>query len=244
MYNKITGVALRTVRYSDRASILSVWTAQQGRISMLINASAGKESRRRRALTMPMSLIECEIDQRPGRDIANVREIRAFRACPEISANPIKAAVAMFMADVLTATVRDGGGGDPSLWAFIVDAVTALDKARHPRAIANFPAWYVAHTGIMQGVEPDLSTYTRDSYLDMTEGVFKPARPVRGVWLEPDRARLVPLLLTIPADALHRLPLESGHRAEMLTELLRYMALHNMPLDNLKSLPVLHALFR
>lgn len=243
MYTKIRGVALRTVRYSDRASILTVWTAEQGRISLMISATAGKESRRRRALTMPMSLIECEIDQRTGRDIATIRDMRAFRTCSEVSANPIKASIAMFMAEVLTAIVRESGSGDMALWSFIVDSVTALDRITHPRGVANFPVWFVTHLTILQGIEPDLFTYKRGRYLDMTEGIFRPARPIQGVYIEPQQTRWVPVLLSIDADRLYRLPLNSSTRSETLSLLIHYFRLHNLPLDNLRSLPVLHALF-
>lgn len=66
----LTCIALRTVKYSDRASILSVYTAQRGRMSLAVPAGKGKSAARFRALTMPMAVFECQADVRPGREIA------------------------------------------------------------------------------------------------------------------------------------------------------------------------------
>ncbi|MDE6153062.1 MAG: recombination protein O N-terminal domain-containing protein, partial [Muribaculaceae bacterium] len=53
MYTTLDCIALRTVRHSDRHSILSAYTRQRGRMSFLIPAGNGREATRRRAMLMP-----------------------------------------------------------------------------------------------------------------------------------------------------------------------------------------------
>ena len=94
-------IALRTVRYNDKNSILSAFTAERGRVSVLVSASGSKEARRRRALLMPLSVVDAEIDIRPGRDIFNLRDIRPLSSSLSIFSSHVKSAVAIFLADFL-----------------------------------------------------------------------------------------------------------------------------------------------
>ena len=68
MYRPLNCIALRTVRYSDRNSILSVYTLQQGRMSLLVPAGTGKAAARLRALLMPLGRFDCVADIRTATD--------------------------------------------------------------------------------------------------------------------------------------------------------------------------------
>lgn len=244
MYRHITAIPLRTVRYSDKSSILTVLTSDSGQMSLLMSDTGGRESRRRRALTMPMSIIECEIDVRPGRDIHPVREMRAHAVYPEITADPSKAAIAMFMAEVIQAIFRDSGTTEATAWGTLTDAVATLASLRRTRALAVFPLWFMARMAFLAGIEPDTGGAGHGSVLDMTEGIFRSSAPTAGEWLSPDPSRVARLLTTLPAHHLSLLPLDGPGRRDAMTRILRYFALHNIPLTCLKSLPVLHALVR
>ena len=71
-------MTIRTVRYDDKNSNLSAFTAERGMVSLLVSASGSKEARRRRALLMPLSIVDAEIDFKPGRDIYNLRDARSL----------------------------------------------------------------------------------------------------------------------------------------------------------------------
>ena len=58
MYQQLRCVALRTIKYDDRRSIVSAWSEQLGRVSFIVPDGASREARRRRALLMPLSLFE------------------------------------------------------------------------------------------------------------------------------------------------------------------------------------------
>ena len=244
MYRHIKAIPLRSVRYSDKSSILTVLTSDSGQMSLLMSESAGRESRRRRALTMPMSIIECEIDIRPGRDIHPVREMRAHAVYPEVTADPSKAAIAMFMAEVVQTVFRESGTTEATAWETLTAAVATLAGLRRPRALAVFPLWFMAKVAFLAGVEPDTGGAGRSSVLDMTEGIFRNSVPTGGEWLAPYPSRVARLLITLPAAHLSLLPLDGPGRRDAMTRILRYFAMHNIPLTSLKSLPVLHALVR
>lgn len=88
-------VALRTVRHNERHNIFTGYSLESGRVAMAVTAGAGKSASRLRALLMPLSIIECEADMRPGRDIHTMSGVRAVVALHGIHAHPMKSAVAM-----------------------------------------------------------------------------------------------------------------------------------------------------
>ena len=189
-----------------------------------------------------MTVVECVADFRPGRDILPVREMRAALVTPQVSAHPVKAAVAMFMAEVLAMVTREGSGPEPLMWMAVTDALTALDTARSAVAVANFPLWFMMRLASVTGIGPDASVWRRGMYFDMTEGLFRTSQPLGGVFLEPQAARLTARLLELPARHLGKLRLGGGVRADALKKSLQYFTLHNIPLDRLRSPEVLHAL--
>lgn len=249
---EINGVALRTVRYSDKTSILSAWTAETGRVSLAMSASGGAESRRRRALSMPMSLFSGSIDPRPGRDILNIRDMRPVLVAPNVTAHPVKAAVALFMADVLASTLRESGAADPAMWQFIVDTVSTLDAAS-PRLTAAIPMWFMLQLARLTGIAPDADTWRPGFVLHLAAGIYRPPSapcPQGSVYADTHRCFLSPEASQLAA-AMSRVhhprqltaPGMAAARTGAATDVaLSYFSAHGIPLTTLNSPAVLHAL--
>ena len=66
-------VALKTTKYSDTQTILTAYSRERGRVSLALPAGSGKGAARVRALTMPLAVIECVSEVRPGREILPMR---------------------------------------------------------------------------------------------------------------------------------------------------------------------------
>jgi DNA repair protein RecO (recombination protein O) len=237
MYQKVTGVALRTVKYSDRNSILLAWTAELGRVSLLMPAGAGAESRRRRALTMPLSLFEGQVDVRPGRDILTIRDMRASAVTPELSAHPIKITLAMFLAEVLSAVLNDSGQSDPVMWQFISESVVDLDRSADEH-LANFHLLFLYRLGVMLGIEPDTSTWQPGRVFDLVDGIFRNGAPLHGKYIEAAEAQAIIALSRLTPRTVALLKLTRDERTRLLDGILQYYSLHHAQLGNLRSLDV------
>ena len=125
MYKSLDCIALRTVRYSDRNSILTAYTRQGGRLSFLVPAGTGRAAARLRALLMPMGRFECVADIRPGRDIHSIRDVKAVVLPPV--ADPLRSTIALFVADMLSTLLKEPMS-DPLLFDFIDDALRRLGR--------------------------------------------------------------------------------------------------------------------
>lgn len=240
MYSRLRCVALRTVRYDDRRNIVTVWSAERGRIGLVVPAGSSREASRRRALMMPLGLFECEADVRPGSELLNVRDVRPMAVLPSVNSSPAKTVVAMFLAEVLEKVLRESPP-DTRMWDFIFSSVVVLD-GMSLRGTANFPLVFLCRLGGMLGIEPDVSEWKPGRFFDMTEGLYRQSAPLDGKWLAPDEAAVAAIVQRMTYASANRLSLSRHLRREILDRILNYYTLHLARLDTLKSLPVVRDL--
>lgn len=244
MQKQITAIALRTVRHNDRHSILVAWTAQCGRVSLLLSEAKTPESRRRRALAMPLTVFEAQIPARPGRDIVTPRDMRALYIAHNTATQPVRATVAMFVAEVLARMLGASAEADPAMFAFLNAFARDLDTLP-AAAVINLPVWFLHRMAVLTGVGPDTGTWHRGYGFDLEGARFANAAVYTGDrqnYIEASEARLVRIFECIDAASLARLRLPRHVRRQALDTALRYLSLHHTNLLNLQTLGVLRAL--
>lgn len=89
-------IALKAIKYSDTQTILAAYCRELGRVSFALPAGAGKAAARMKALTMPLGLVECASELRPGREILSMRQVAQSVPLAELHADPFKQMLAMF----------------------------------------------------------------------------------------------------------------------------------------------------
>lgn len=197
MYKALDCIALRTIRYSDKNSILTAYTRQAGRLSFLIPAGTGRQAGRLRALLMPMGRFECVADIRPGRDIFQIRDVRAVVLPPV--ADPLRSTLALFTADMLSMLLREPIA-DSLLFDFIDDALRRLEgsidslRKLHGVGLLNFHICFLLRLTRFLGIEPDWRTYTDGAVFDLSDGIFRKEPPSHRHFLPSGEARVVNIL--------------------------------------------------
>lgn len=240
MFQPLHCVALRTIKYNDRNSILSVYSLEMGRLSFLVPAGNGREANRRRAMFMPLSIFECVASIKPGRELHTMRNPRVMVPLHGLHSHPMKGAVAIFVADVLNAVLRESQS-DNATFAFLVDAITRFDVMTE--GVANFHLCFLYRLGRFIGIEPDVSTYRDGAVFDMQEGRFRMTPPLHHKYLMSDDARVVALLSRITYDNLRYFKFNRTQRNDLLDKILEYYTIHYSSLSQMQSLDVLRALF-
>lgn len=231
---------LRITRYSDRNDIALGLSREAGPVSFLVSACAGRSAARQRALLMPMSIVGGELSVAPGRTVGTLGDLSAVTVFPAIHANPVKGAVALFMADLLGAVVREGVC-DPLLWDFAATSAGALDRIPASR-LGNFPIVFVMRLADMLGIAPDSATYCRGRILDLRDGVYRATAPLHPDVATAAESRIVAVAARLGYHDMHRLSLSRDDRRQLLDGALRFITMHHARVDNLKSLPVLRSL--
>lgn len=135
MLQKLDGVVLHVVRYSDKSNIVHIYTCQHGSMSFVIPATRSRKSLVNGALFRPLSLVEVEADVRSRTSLPPVKEARLSYPLESVPYDPYKLSIAMFLAEFLSHALREEGKNEP-LFAYLVSSIRWLDACRSD--YANF----------------------------------------------------------------------------------------------------------
>lgn len=240
MYEKLRGIVLNTIRYSDKHNIVHIYTDGRGLMSFAVPQGKTHAARMRNALLMPLSLIDLEAGLRAGRDLATLREVHRNYPLATLFSDPMKNAIALFISELLAHVIQEPEG-NVYLFSYIEQSVQLLEQM--PDQIANFHICFLYHLGAYLGIQPNVESYRKGYWFDMTDGVFVPSA-VRGHALLPPReAQVIHLLsrMTFSNMAVFRFNREERNR--MLDVIISYYRLHNAAIGTLRSPDILKQLF-
>lgn len=234
-------IPLRLTPHSDRTSILQAYSLEMGSVSFTVPAGKGPGAARRRALLQPLTPLEIEAQIYPGRDLHSFREPRPKVQIHNILTCPERAAVAMFIAEVLQNLLRQSDSDAPTYY-YIEQAVGRLNDRDVP--VANFALMFLRGLTVCLGIEPDGHAYRRGMLFDMIDGCFRASAALHGHSLSVSDSEAAARLLRMTWANQGRFRFSSAERRNALDRILEYYSLHYAPLTNLKSPAVLHQLLR
>lgn len=236
MYRKLECIALRTVRHSDRSSILTAYSREIGRVSLLVPAGNGRSAARMRALLMPLGRFDCVADIRPGKEMFNFRDVRPLSLPP--AGDPLRSTLALFITDFLSALIRDNSP-DPNLYCFLSESVAKLSSSLPINALQNFHIIFLTRLSRFLGIEPDWPSYTDGAIFDMRDGIFREAPPAHRQFLPSGEAAVAVTLSRLNYSTGGLLRLSRFDRNTILDRLLMYFQIHYPSVAAPASLPIL-----
>ena len=240
MREKMTAITLYTIRYSDKNTIVHLFTRESGRVAMLLPQGMTAAARRRNALFMPLSVLEIEAMRSPGSDIYRLKEVNALELGHEIHSDPMKNAIALFVAELLGKVVIDREDSG-ELFDFASRAVSLLEYQR--RGLGNFHICYMMKLAMFLGIYPDLGGYTEGYGFDMQEAQFVRYDVSRPMVLNALAAREIYRMSRMSFANMHHFKYNRTQRGELLELMLQYYRLHGAISGELKSPDVLAQLF-
>lgn len=240
MYEKVTGIVLHTTKYSDINSILHIYTNKYGKLSFLLSESGGKVAKMRRAILMPLSLVEIQARMTAGKDIYTMSDVRLLYNCNSIHSDPIKNAIAMFITEVISrsATVREQN--DP-LFRYLFQSIELLDHIQ--QGVANYHICFIYNLGAFLGIQPYTESYTKGAWFDMANGTFSKTKPAHNDVLEPQMAQVIIPLSRMTFGNLHKFNFNRTERNQILDLIIRYYQVHYSTIGTLRSPEILKQLF-
>ena len=240
MYEKLRGIVLNTIRYSDKHNIVHIYTDGRGLMSFAVPLGKTQASRMHNAMLMPLSLVDLEVGVRPGRDLALLREVRRNYPLATIYSDPIRNAIALFISELLTHVIQEPEGNE-YLFRYIEQSVQLLEQM--PGQIANFHICFLFHLGAHLGIKPNLESYRKGYWFDMTDGVFLPSAVKGHALLPPQEAQVLHLLSRMTFSNMGVFRFNREERNRMLDVIISYYRLHNAAIGTLRSPDILKQLF-
>lgn len=241
MFQKITGVVLHTLKYNDTTNIVHIYTREEGRMSFLAKVSRSKKSGVKSVLFQPLAMVELEVSGSSSGNLRSIREVKSLYPFTSLPYHPYKSSIAMFLAEFLYRALREESPNH-SLFAYLQHSICWLDECEN-RSIANFHLVFLMRLSRFLGLYPNVDDYSPGCYFDMLNACFTPLLPKYGVFLKPEEASRICLLLRMNYDTMHLFTMSRIERNRCLVVINDYYRLHLPDFPILKSLDVLKELF-
>lgn len=240
MYEKTRGIVLYTIPYNDTLSVVHIYTEKYGRVSYTLPRGNGRSAKMARALYMPLSLLELEVECRAGRDMQRIREAHTWIPLPRIQSNPIRTSLAMFLSEFLGGVLRNSEP-QPDLFAYVTQSIQLLDGINE--GLGNFHLCFLIGLTSYIGITPNTDDFDRGAYFDMQEGVFARMRPIINPSLPPIEAAAMTKLLRMNFNNMHKFRFSRNERSAILDRIIMYYNLHLTGMGHLSSPAILHTIF-
>lgn len=216
MLHKTRGIVFRFTRYGETSIIVSIFTAQFGLQSYIVNGARSKTNKGKMALFQPLTLLEMVVYHKENASIMRMKEVRCHHPYQTINTDFKKSTIAMFLTEVLNKSVKEQTHAN-ELAQFLADAFISLDKMA--RGIENFHLIFLIHLSRHLGF-----------------GVYQTREILAPFDADQAEQKLLEELLRADFDTV--LTLNQSQRRNLLDVLLRFYAMHIETFGEMKSLAV------
>jgi DNA repair protein RecO (recombination protein O) len=204
------------VRFGETSIIATIFTEQFGLQSYMIKGVRTNSRKSRIALFQPLTLLDMVVYHKESGGIMHVKEVKCFHPYQFINADVRKAAIAMFINEVLNRSVKEQSHVQ-DIFHFIMDSLIYLDDLERPE---NFHLQFLVGLSKHLGFGPNLAS-------EVLGG--------RMVSDEEEEALQKILSQDYKADV----PLTYEQRKNILNVLLRFYQTHAEGFGEMKSVAVL-----
>lgn len=240
MLEKIRGIVLRTVKFSDQKLILDLFTWEYGRKSFVTKITRSRHVGSSGAFWSPLSMVEFQADCRPGSSLPKPKDVRIYQPYTDIPFSPVKQTIVMFLAEFLAAALREEKENQP-LYNFLESSLQWLDAAPTARSYANFHLVFMMRMTLFIGFYPNLEKPTE--CFDLCTGTYADQIPAHTNYIIREEAHRLPLLFRLNYATMYLYRMTSAERKRTIEVLNTYYRLHVPNFPELKSLEVLHEVF-
>ena len=240
MIQKTRGLVLHTIKYTDNSVISHIYTEAFGRLSFLLSGTRGKKSPVRINLLQHLSILEMEVYIKQTRDLQRVKEIKLHENFSSIPYNPVKNAVALFLAEILYRTLQEQEPNLP-LFSYLLNAIKILDLSE--KGYANFHLLFLLGLTRHLGFFPRNNYTSSREYFDMENALFTEKQPPHPHYISPPASRYIPAFMKCTFEEMNKVKLNGAIRNILVTGILDFYRFHLPGMGQVKSLSVLKEIF-
>jgi DNA repair protein RecO (recombination protein O) len=230
-------IVLQNIKHGERQSIVKLYTASHGLVTVIASAGRTPSSRIRSASLFPLTLLDVNFTLRQNHEIHRLGEATCYYVHDNISGNLAKLSIAQFMNEVLVKSLKEQQA-NATLFGFIEGCLNYLNDAE--KDYFNLHLYFLRELSRHLGFEPHNNYSPAGAeYFDCREGAFSPMGfpcPL-GLSLE-DSALFSRFLSSNPL----REEIAAERRQWLLEVWLAYYRLHLPGFGELRSLEVLREL--
>lgn len=245
-------IVLSTLKYSEDKLIVNALSRSAARVTLMVRIAHSQRAAVRHTLFQPLAVLEVQWEANPRTAMFKPKAARAAVPLLSMQGDPVKATVAMFLAEFLSCVTRNDFDGG-LLYDYIVYALQWFDAAE--KDYANFHLVFLMRLTRFLGIDPNLelpdvfkgrnlgASNAPNCYFDLQDGVFVSTRPAHAYYIEGADAAALPVLWRMNFGTMQVFRLSGAQRSRILHAIITYYRLHLPGIPELKSLDVLRAVF-
>ena len=209
-------IVLSTTRFGESRLVVHTLSRELGRKGLIV--SVGKKTPA--SLFLPLNILEGEVTENPKSDLWTVKGLSAVAPLNGIRSDIRKNTITLFLSEVLFRALREGTV-EEGLYDWAVRSIFTLDGLESDWS--NFPIRFLLEFSTALGFSPS----------------FDDIAPFAG-----DNITSIEKFLNAPFEDSMLIPLSGEKRSEISSSLLRYIEFHTeLPLK-VRSLDVLHEIYK
>lgn len=229
MIIKTKGIVIKYLKYGETSIIVQIFTEELGVMSCMVNGIRSVRAKRSMGYFQPFSLLDVVVYMKPHREIQRLSEFKYFAPVHRIQQDIRKSTIVLFLAEVMGKfLLREEGADHKGLFAFLSRSILTLDVMES--GVENFHLHFLLkilpYLGL--GIE-DGESLVHNMELELVEE-------------DSQLIGFISRLLNTPISE----PLKSSGamRFKALELVLNYYRHHTAQQGEIKSLKVLHQVFR
>lgn len=240
MIVKTRAIVLRSLKYGDQNLIVDLYTETYGRITSMVKVSTTAKGKMKKQLFQPLTALQVEMEYRQNQQMQKLRDVQIDIPWTQLSLEPVKMTIGMFLAEVLYYVTRQEQQDTP-LYQFLINSLQWLDLTAG--SVANFHIAFLIRLTRFLGFMPVADDYMSGSLFDLRTGEFIMLTPVHTDFLTKSDADRMYNLLRISYPTMHLFRMTRQDRQRCLDIILRYYRLHTTNFPELKSLAIMKEIF-
>ena len=229
MIIKTRGLVLKFIRYRETSIIVNIYTEALGIQSYIVNSVRSARSKKAKiALYQPLTLLDLVVYHKEKSQLQRISEAKCLVPFTSIPINHKKAAIALFLVEVLGKTLKEQAENQP-LFTFLWESIRSFDQLDD--FVENFHLIFLFKLSHYLG-------FGADSARELVTQLQ--AQPTAPTITDSDWQGLEAL---VGSNYGHTLTLSNKQRQKLLQILLSFYQWHVEQFAPIKSLPVLNQIF-
>lgn len=244
MTHKTKGIILRAVKFGETSVITTVYTELFGIQSYIVKGvrQSTKKSSAKAIYFQPAAILEMVVYHNEFKKLNFIKEYQWGFLYQNVLFDVIKNTVAMYIVEILQHSLKQPEA-NPELYYVVEDTLKQLDIGT-AALVANLPLYFCLHLAAELGFRLQGEYNTETPFLDLQEGQFVHDKPLHSYFIEKHLASATSQLLSVNFyNDLENLHFSRSIRQELILAYQNYIALHVNDFGEIKSLPVLQAIF-
>lgn len=234
MYSTTEAIVLGSVKYQDKNLIVKCFTRDYGLMSYFVRNAFSSKKNKLAVYFQPLNWLTITAKHQQKGNLEYIKEVGIHHHYQSVPFDFDKSSVALFVAEVLRLTIKQNEA-DKNLFDFITQAVQVFDQT--PPA-PDFHLYFLINLTRYLGFYPLVSK--NHEYFNPTDGVFDPLPTTESFTLQ--ESQLVKRLLSLNDFSTSHF--SQNERQILLKSLVVFYSLHIHGFEHLKSLEVLHEMYR